>query len=95
MTINKAVAGAMVGVATLFSCQSFATETNSTAEAKIGEHFRVVPAADGVHEVTMVGNGLNYQDTNGAWIASVPVVQTFPNAIVCTGASYRVILATN
>jgi hypothetical protein len=69
---------------------------NSQAvESKIGRHFRVIPAADGTHEVTLVGNGLNYQDTNGNWIASIPVVQSFSNAIVCTGASYRVLLATN
>ena len=89
------LARAIAGLIAMFSISSLATETNSTTNAKIGEHFRVVPAADGTNEVTMVGNGLNYQDTNGAWIASVPVVQTFPNAIVCTGASYRVILATN
>ena len=80
----------------IFSFSSFAaTAASSTGSARIGEHFRVVPAADGRNEVTLVGNGLNYQDTNGAWIPSIPVVQKFPNAIVCTGASYRVILATN
>lgn len=75
----------------IFSLNSFA----AAVEAKIGEHFRVVPAADGTNEVTLVGNGLNYQDTNGVWIQSVPIVQNFPNAIVCTGLTYRVILATN
>ncbi len=80
----------------IFSFGSFAAgATNSTGEAKVGDHFRVIPAADGTNEVTLVGNGLNYQDTNGAWIQSIPVVQSFPNAIVCTGATYRVILATN
>jgi len=64
-------------------------------EPKIGEHFKVIPGAYGTNEITLVANGLNYQDTNGNWIESIPIVQSFSSAIVCTGASYRVILATN
>lgn len=90
-------AGQAIGcLIAIFSLNIFAASAADTSgELKIGEHFRVVPAADGTHEVTLVGNGLNYQDTNGNWIQSVPVVQSFPNGIVCTGASYQVILATN
>src|ERR1043166_7411569 len=79
-----------------FSCGSFAAALVGAAnEPKIGEHFKVVPAANGTGEITLVANGLNFQDTNGNWIASVPVVQRFSGGILCTGASYRAILATN
>jgi hypothetical protein len=44
---------------------------------------------------TRIGNGINYQDENGNWIPSKPVVQNFSSGIVCTGASYQVIFATN
>jgi hypothetical protein len=40
----------------IFSFNSFAASTeNATGEAKIGEHFKVVPAANGTNEVTLVG----------------------------------------
>lgn len=62
---------------------------------KAGDHFKVIPAADGRGEITLVGNGLNYQDAAGNWIESKPVVQEYPNATICTGATYQVILAAN
>ena len=43
---------------------------------------------------TEIGNGLNYQDAQGNWIESRPVVQSFPGGIVCTGNSYRVIISS-
>ncbi len=44
---------------------------------------------------TRLGNGMNYKDDDGNWVASKPSVQNFPGGIVCTGASYQVIFATN
>jgi hypothetical protein len=62
---------------------------------KAGDHFKVIPAADGRGEITVVANGLNYQDAAGNWIESRPVILEYPNAIICTGATYQVILAAN
>src|ERR1051326_2944879 len=78
-----------------FSFNSGAAGRKDAVETKIGQHFKVIPAADGTNEITVVANGLNYKDANGNWIESKPVVQSFSSGIVCTGASYRVILATN
>jgi hypothetical protein len=72
-----------------------ATEPNESPVAKAGEHFKVIPAADGRGEITVVANGLNYQDAAGNWIESQPVILEFSSAVICTGATYRVILATN
>jgi len=95
---RTSVAGVVGGFISILSFNngSFAAESlASSSDSKIGEHFRVIPAADGTNEVTLVGNGLNYRSTDGVWIQSIPVVQNFSSGIVCTGASYRVILATN
>src|ERR1041385_6094869 len=69
--------------------------SGTTTEPKIGEHFKTIPSANGKGEVTLVQNGLNYKDANGNWVESKPIVQSFTGGILCTGASYRVILATN
>jgi hypothetical protein len=72
-----------------------ATEPNESTVAKAGDHFKVIQAADGRGEITVVANGLNYQDAAGNWIESQPVILEYPSAVICTGATYRVILAAN
>jgi hypothetical protein len=80
----------------LFNVDSSAAALGVNAsDAKVGEHFKTIPAADGTNEITFIQNGLNYKDANGNWIESKPDVQSFSSGIVCSGASYRVILATN
>jgi len=91
MKINRAVS--VVGaISSFIAVLSFPGGSLAAAgaanEPRIGEHFKVIPAADGTNEITLVANGLNYQDTNGNWIESIPIVQSFSSAIVCTGASY-------
>ena len=81
------------------------TKTASQVIAR-GQHYKVMQAVrQGVtasgkllvttNRYTVVANGLNFQDTNGNWIESHPVVQTYAGGIACVGASYSVILATN
>jgi hypothetical protein len=57
------------------------------------------PAANGTtiitNHYTRIGNGLNYKDELGQWVAARPNVQSFSQGIICTGASYQVIIATN
>jgi hypothetical protein len=95
MKTNRVVSvlGAISCSILCFTGNSFAVGLSN--EPRIGEHFKVIPAANGTNEITLVANGLNYQDTNGNWIESIPIVQNFSSGIVCTGASYQVILATN
>jgi hypothetical protein len=44
---------------------------------------------------TTIGNGMNFRDASGNWAESKPVVQSFSEGIVCSGASYRAIISTN
>lgn len=71
-----------------------------------GEYFDVVETVREVtnktgqqilqtNRYTHLGNGLNYQDNYGNWVESKPVVQAYPDGILCKGASYSVILGTN
>lgn len=52
-------------------------------------------SANVTNRYTVIGNGMNKQDAAGNWTECMPVVQNFPGGIVCTGATYRVILKTN
>jgi hypothetical protein len=71
-----------------------------------GQHHRVVESVRQVatklgqsvlvtNRYTVVRNGMNFKDSAGNWVESRPVVCSFPNGIVCTGATYRVILNAN
>jgi hypothetical protein len=44
---------------------------------------------------TALGNGWHYQDAAGTWVESRPVIQDYGDTILCTGASFRVLLNTN
>jgi hypothetical protein len=67
---------------------------------KVVRGVRVVTNASGqvvlrTNRYTILQNGMNFTNANGEWVESHPVVQTFSGGIVCTGASYRVILNAN
>jgi hypothetical protein len=44
---------------------------------------------------TALGNGWHYRDAAGTWVESKPVIQDYGDTILCTGASFRVMLTTN
>ncbi len=71
-----------------------------------GRHYRVMEAVWQTtnrlgqavvvtNRYTVLGNGINYQTANGNWVDCQPVVQSLPEGIVCSGASYRVELGSN
>ena len=71
-----------------------------------GAHFTVMEAVSQstdssgrlslvTNRYTIIGNGLNVQDARGNWVEARPVVQVYQDSLVCTGASYRVILNRN
>jgi hypothetical protein len=81
------------------------TKTASQVIAR-GQHYKVMQAVRRIvtasgkslvitNRYTVVANGLNFQDANGNWIESHPIVQSYAGGIACVGASYSVILATN
>jgi hypothetical protein len=47
------------------------------------------------NQYTVIRNGMNFRDSTSNWVESRPVVRSFAGGIVCTGASYSVILSTN
>jgi hypothetical protein len=96
--------------ALIIPCHALAQTAQTTQAASDvvarGQHYKVMQAVrqttNLVGEVTartnrytVAGNGLNFQDTNGNWIESHPVVQSYAGGIACTGASFSVILANN
>lgn len=44
---------------------------------------------------TVLGNGMNKKDASGNFVECKPVVHSFPAGIVCTGATYQVVLKQN
>src|SRR4051794_3362848 len=66
--------------------------TERDANHEVIESVR--PSSDGTilktNHYTRLGNGINYKDESGRWLASKPVIQSFPSGIVCTGAPYQV-----
>jgi hypothetical protein len=79
---------------------SAASPTEVTLE--LGRHHKVVAtevrnSSGAIQEsrYTVVGNGVHFQDANGDWVEAKPLVQDLGEAIVCTGASFRVILNAN
>ncbi len=57
-----------------------------------GANYRVMQTTG---QYTVLGNGMNRKDDSGNWVECQPVVQSYPGGIICTGATYRLILATN
>jgi hypothetical protein len=71
------------------------TVTERGPDWKVMQKTEMVNGTNRVHRYTVLGNGLNRQDASGNWVECNPSVQRFPAGVVCTGASYSVILNQN
>jgi len=97
----------MVSVLVLASLNaSFASPSISTrvlertAHTKRVESVRWTTNSFGQAEIvtnryTALQNGMHRKDALGNWVEANPTVRVFQDAIVCTGATYRVILSRN
>src|ERR1035437_2559930 len=77
--------------------QTFTRVVERGSNHKVVEVVRPVSGRFGfvTNSYTVLQNGMNYQDADGNWVESQPVVQSFPGGIICAGASYQVIVGTN
>lgn len=97
---------AVAGSPTVVSAPSTLPESGASRITERGSYFKKVefvkPTVDTIGRAlvktsryTVLANGLNYLDASSNWVESCPVVRSFAGGIVCTGASYRVILSSN
>jgi hypothetical protein len=78
---------------------------NITAHAiSRGKHFTVMETvrqnsgAGGslvTNDFTIMGNGINRPDGTGGYVECKPVVMSYPEGLVCTGATYSVIIGAD
>jgi len=96
----------VVGLAQIRTVAQTAPDSSRLFSAERGPHHQLVhttrQVTNELGHVTSVtgryavlGSGLNFTNATGQWEAARPVVQALGEFIVCTGATYRVVLNAN
>ena len=71
-----------------------------TRHSKVVERVQAAVDASGgtvlkTNRYVVVQNGLNRKNELGEWVECTPVVRSYADALVCTGAAFRAVLSEN